>query len=120
MRTAAFYETTDAERTKNVPACKFVNNQGGRGGTRGQGTLRSVNGDVIYLLRFFLTMPSRDTRQLVHRGVDDRVGSLSRTAAWPDEEVRNGHRHRGRRRLTEGGRRRAVAQHRLPRQPVCR
>ena len=61
MRTAAFYETTDAERTKNVPACKFVNNQGGRGGTRGQGTLRSVNGDVIYLLRFFLTMPSRDT-----------------------------------------------------------
>ena len=70
MRTAAFYETTDAERTKNVPACKFVNNQGGRGGTRGQGTLRSVNGDVIYLLRFFLTMPSRDTRQLVHRGVD--------------------------------------------------
>eukprot|EP00964_Phaeocystis_antarctica_P026850 scaffold15111_cov36-Phaeocystis_antarctica.AAC.3 len=33
-----------------------------------------------------------------------RVGSLSRAAAWPDEEVRNGHRHRGRRRLTEGGR----------------
>ena len=36
-----------------------------------QGKYR-VEGDVFYLLRFFLTMPSRDTpaTQLVHRGVD--------------------------------------------------
>ena len=60
----------------------------------------------------------RHTRQLAHRGVDGRVSSLSRAAAWPDEEVRNGHRHRGRRRLTEGGRRRAVAQHRSSATPA--
>ena len=53
-----------------------------------QGKYR-VEGDVFYLLRFFLTMPSRDARQLAHRGVDGRVGSLSRAAAWPDEEARN-------------------------------
>ena len=41
--------------------------------------------DVFYLLRFFLTMPSRDTdhtpassRTEASKGVDGRVGSLSR------------------------------------------
>ena len=42
-----------------------------------QGKYR-VEGDVFYLLRFFLTMPSRDARQLAHRGVDGRVDSLRR------------------------------------------
>ena len=39
-----------------------------------QGKYR-VEGDVFYLLRFFLTMPSRDvyTRQLAHRGVDEII-----------------------------------------------
>ena len=47
------------------------------------------------MLRFFLTMPSRDTRQLAHRSVDGRVGSLSRAArVVRREEVRDGHRHR--------------------------
>ena len=43
-------------------------------------------------------MPSRDTpaSSRTEASMAARVGSLSRAAAWSDEEVRDGHRHRGR------------------------